>query len=128
MRTQVAIIGAGPAGLLLSHLLAARGIESVVIESRSRDYVEARLRAGILEQQTVDLLTDLGLADRLHRDGTRHDGIYLQWPGTRHQLDFQELCGRSVWVYGQTEVVKDLIGNGLLRRGGVTDIISRQNR
>ena len=113
MRTQVAIIGAGPAGLLLSHLLAARGVESVVIENRSRDYVEARLRAGILEQQTVDLLTDLGLADRLHRDGMRHDGIYLQWPGTRHQIDFQELCGRSVWVYGQTEVVKDLIGIGL---------------
>jgi p-hydroxybenzoate 3-monooxygenase len=113
MRTQVAIIGAGPAGLLLSHLLAARGIESTVLENRSRDYVEARLRAGILEQQTVDLLTDLGLAGRLHRDGLRHDGIYLQWPGTRHQIDFQQLCGRSVWVYGQTEVVKDLIGIGL---------------
>ena len=113
MRTQVAIIGAGPAGLLLSHLLAARGIESILIENRSRDYVEARLRAGILEQQTVDLLTELGLGERLHRDGMQHNGIYLQWPGTRHQLDFADLCGRSVWVYGQTEVVKDLIEIGL---------------
>lgn len=76
MRTQVAIIGAGPAGLLLSHLLAARGIESILIENRSREYVEARLRAGILEQQTVDLLTELGLGRRLHRQGMRHDGIY----------------------------------------------------
>ena len=115
MRTQVAIIGAGPAGLLLSHLLAARGIESVLIENRSRAYVEARLRAGVLEQQTVDLLTDLGLGQRLHRDGMRHKGIYLQWPGTRHRLDFQDLCGRSVWVYGQTELVKDLIEIGLQR-------------
>ena len=113
MRTQVAIIGAGPSGLLLSHLLAARGIESILIENRSRDYVEARLRAGILEQQTVDLLTELGLGERLHRDGMQHNGIYLQWPGTRHQLDFADLCGRSVWVYGQTEVVKDLIEIGL---------------
>lgn len=109
MRTQVAIIGAGPAGLLLSHLLARRGIESIVIENRSRAYVEARLRAGVLEQGTVDLLDEIGLGKRLHVDGQRHDGIHLQWPGTRHRIDFPELCGRSVWVYGQTEVVKDLI-------------------
>ncbi len=113
MRTQVAIIGAGPAGLLLSHLLARRGIESVLVENRSRSYVEARLRAGILEQATVDLLTDIGLGDRLHAEGLKHDGIYLQWPGMRHHLDFPDLCGRSVWVYGQTEVVKDLIRAGL---------------
>ncbi len=109
MRTQVAIIGAGPAGLLLSHLLARRGIESILVENRSRAYVEARLRAGVLEQGTVDLLTDAGLGDRLHAQGMRHDGIYLQWPGMRKHLDFPDLCGRSVWVYGQTEVVKDLI-------------------
>lgn len=113
MRTQVAVIGAGPAGLLLSHLLHRRGIDTVLIENRSRAYVEARLRAGILEQGTVDLLTEVGLGDRLRAEGIRHDGIYLQYPGVRHHLDFPELCGRRVWVYGQTEVVKDLIAAGL---------------
>ena len=108
-RTQVGIIGAGPAGLLLAHLLDRAGIESVVLENRSQAYAEARIRAGILEQGTVDLLTDSGVGDRLHREGLRHDGIYLQWPGHREHLDFPDLCGRSVWVYGQTEVVKDLI-------------------
>ena len=109
MRTRIGIIGAGPAGLLLSHLLAAQGIESVVVENRSREYVEARIRAGVLEHGTVELLESVGLGDRLHREGLRHDGIYLQTPGERVRLDFPELCGRSVWVYGQTEVVKDLI-------------------
>ena len=109
MRTQVGIIGAGPAGLLLSRLLALQGIDSVVLENRSRGYVEARIRAGILEQHTVDTLTAAGVGDRLHREGLEHRGIYLQYPGTRHQLDFPELCGRTVWVYGQTEVTKDLI-------------------
>lgn len=109
MRTQVAIIGAGPAGLLLSRLLALQGVDSVVLENRSREYVEARIRAGILERHTVDTLTAAGLGERLHREGMEHRGIYLQHPGTRHQLDFQELCGRTVWVYGQTEVTKDLI-------------------
>jgi p-hydroxybenzoate 3-monooxygenase len=109
MRTQVGIVGAGPAGLLLAHLLHRAGIESVVLENRSRAYAEARIRAGILEQGTVDALTESGLGDRLHREGIRHDGIYLQWPGHREHLDFPDLCGRSVWVYGQTEVVKDLI-------------------
>ncbi|MGY1812524.1 4-hydroxybenzoate 3-monooxygenase [Blastococcus sp. SYSU D00820] len=109
MRTQVGIIGAGPAGLLLSRLLTLQGIDSVVLENRSRDYVEARIRAGILEQHTVDTLTAAGVGDRLHREGLEHSGIYLQYPGTRHKLDFPELCGRTVWVYGQTEVTKDLI-------------------
>ncbi len=108
MRTQVAIIGAGPAGLLLSHLLAADGIESVIIETRSREYVEARIRAGILESSTVELLDAVGLGERLHREGVEHRGIYLQFPGKRTHLDFVELAGRSVWVYGQTEVTKDL--------------------
>jgi p-hydroxybenzoate 3-monooxygenase len=108
MRTEVAIIGAGPAGLLLSHLLAREGIESVVVETRSREYVEARIRAGILESSTVALLDDAGLGGRLHREGLEHRGIYLQWPGERHHLDFTELTGRSVWVYGQTELTKDL--------------------
>src|SRR3954470_4854307 len=109
MRTQVAIVGAGPAGMLLSHLLAADGIESVVVETRSEEHVASRIRAGILEQSTVDLLRSVGLADRLEREGDQHGGIYLQTPGERHHLDFVDLTGRSVWVYGQTEVQKDLV-------------------
>jgi len=108
MRTEVAIVGAGPAGLLLSHLLAREGIESVLVETRSREYVEARIRAGILESSTVALLDDAGLGDRLHRQGIEHRGIYLQWPGERHHLDFTDRTGRSVWVYGQTELTRDL--------------------
>ncbi|HET6289368.1 MAG TPA: 4-hydroxybenzoate 3-monooxygenase [Amycolatopsis sp.] len=108
MRTPVAIVGAGPAGLLLSHLLDLAGVESVIVETRSRDYVEARIRAGILEQSTVDLLREAGLADRLDREGDEHRGIHLQWPQERHHLDFVDLVGRSVTVYGQTEVTKDL--------------------
>jgi p-hydroxybenzoate 3-monooxygenase len=109
MRTQVGIIGAGPAGLLLSRLLQVQGVDTVVLENRSRDYVEARIRAGILEQHTVQTLRDAGVGARLDREGLPHDGVYLQYPGTRHHLDFPELCGRKVWVYGQTEVTKDLI-------------------
>ncbi|HWM75399.1 MAG TPA: 4-hydroxybenzoate 3-monooxygenase [Nocardioides sp.] len=108
-RVQVAIVGAGPAGMLLAHLLAADGIESAVVETRSEDYVASRIRAGILEQSTVDLLHSCGLGDRLTREGDRHRGIYLQWPEERHHLDFVDLTGRSVWVYGQTEVQKDLV-------------------
>jgi len=109
MHTQVGIIGAGPAGLLLAHLLTRRGIDCVVVENRSREYVEARVRAGVLEQGTVDLLREAGLGERLDREGLRHEGIYLQWPGERQRIDFEALVGKSVWVYGQTEVVKDLI-------------------
>ena len=109
MRTQVAIVGSGPSGLLLSQVLAQHDIESVVVENRSQDYVLARVRAGVIEHGAVDVLTDYGVADRLHREGMRHDGVYLQWPGERHRIDFVESCGRSVWVYGQTEITKDLI-------------------
>jgi p-hydroxybenzoate 3-monooxygenase len=109
-RTQVGIVGAGPAGLVLSHLLQREGIESVVIENRSRDYVEQRIRAGVLEQGTVDLLTELGLADRLHREGLIHHGIELRFDGRGHRIPFEELAeGRAITIYGQQEVVKDLI-------------------
>ncbi len=119
MRTQVAIVGAGPAGLLLAHLLAQDGIESVVLEARSREYVESRLRAGILESSTVELLDAVGLGERLHREGEEHRGIYLQWPQERHHIDFVDLAGRSVWVYGQTEVTHDL-GRARDAAGGET--------
>ena len=108
-RTRVAIVGAGPSGMLLAHLLAQRGVDSVVLESRSQEYVASRIRAGILEQSTVDLLREAGLADRLEKEGQEHRGIYLQWPHERHHLDFVDLTGRSVTVYGQTEVQKDLV-------------------
>jgi p-hydroxybenzoate 3-monooxygenase len=106
----VGIIGAGPAGLVLSHLLARAGIESVVLESRSREYVEKRIRAGVLEQGTVDLLDELGLGERLHREGLVHDGIELRFDGQGHRIAFEELApGRAITIYGQQEVVKDLI-------------------
>ncbi|HEY5135458.1 MAG TPA: 4-hydroxybenzoate 3-monooxygenase [Candidatus Nanopelagicales bacterium] len=109
MRTQVAIVGAGPSGLLLSQILAKHGVESVMVENRSQDYVLARIRAGVVEHGAVDVLTDYGVGERLHREGMRHDGVYLQWPGERRRIDFVESCGHSVWVYGQTEITKDLI-------------------
>jgi len=107
-RTQVGIVGAGPAGLMLSHLLALRGIESVVVENRSRAYCEARQRAGLLEAGTVELLRSTGLGKRLDAEGLEHGGIYLQFAGERHHLDFRELAGRTVTIYAQTEIVKDL--------------------
>jgi p-hydroxybenzoate 3-monooxygenase len=110
MDTQVGIVGAGPAGLLLAHLLHLRGIESVVLEARSREYVEARVRAGVLEQTTVDLLDSAGVAERLHREGLVHRGLELRFDGRGHRIDFAELTGgRAITVYGQQEVVKDLI-------------------
>ena len=109
MRTQVGIIGAGPAGLLLAHLLHLRGIESVVIEARSRDYIEGRIRAGLLEQGTVDILTGAGAADRLHREGMVHEGLELRFDGESHRIPLTELTGRRVTIYGQQEVVKDLV-------------------
>ena len=110
MRTQVGIVGAGPAGLLLSHLLHLEGIESVVLEARSREYVEHRVRAGVLEQGTVELLTDTGLADRLHREGLVHHGVELRFDGEGHRIDLSGLTGgKTITIYGQQEVVKDLI-------------------
>jgi len=119
MRTQVGIIGAGPAGLLLSHLLTQRGIESVLVENRSRAYCEARQRAGLLEDGTVKLLREAGLAQRLDTEGLEHGGIYLQFAGERHHLDFRELTGRTVTIYAQTEIVKDLIARRLADGGAL---------
>jgi p-hydroxybenzoate 3-monooxygenase len=109
-RTQVAIIGAGPAGLTLGHLLDRAGIDTVVLENRSREYVEARIRAGVLEQAVVDLLVQSGAGARLQREGLVHRGVELQFAGERHRIPLSDLAGgRSIVIYGQTEVVKDLI-------------------
>ncbi|MFQ3555604.1 4-hydroxybenzoate 3-monooxygenase [Streptomyces gramineus] len=118
MRTTVGIIGAGPAGLLLARLLHNAGIDSVVLESRDRAYVEHRQRAGILEQGTVDVLRAAGAGARMDREGLRHDGIELRFAGRRHRVDFPALTGgRSVTVYAQTEVCKDLIARRLEEGG-----------
>jgi p-hydroxybenzoate 3-monooxygenase len=109
MRTQVGIVGAGPAGLLLAHLLHQEGVDAVVLESRSREYVEKRVRAGVLEQPTVELLREAGVAERLDREGLVHHGIALRFERADHRIAFDELIGRSITVYGQQEVVKDLI-------------------
>jgi p-hydroxybenzoate 3-monooxygenase len=110
MRTQVGIVGAGPAGLMLARLLQLQGIEAVVLEARSREHVEQRIRAGVLEQGTVDLLAEAGVGDRMRREGLVHHGIELQFGGERHRIPLSDLAGgRSIVVYGQTEVVKDLI-------------------
>jgi len=110
MRAQVGIVGAGPAGLLLGHLLHLEGIDSIIIEDRSREYVIERVRAGVLEQGTVDLMIEAGVGERLGREGMRHGGIHLCFEGRRRRIDFAELTGgRCITVYGQNEVVKDLI-------------------
>jgi p-hydroxybenzoate 3-monooxygenase len=108
-RTQVGIVGAGPAGLFLSHLLARAGIDSIVLEDRSRDYVESRIRAGVLEQGSVDLLNAAGLGARMGREGLAHAGIEIRVEGRGHRIDFLALTGKAITVYGQHEVVKDLI-------------------
>ncbi len=108
-RTQVGIVGAGPAGLTLAHLLHLEGIDSVVIEDRSRDYVEARIRAGVLEQRTADLLVQTGVGGRMQREGEVHTGIGLQFDGQRHRIALDQLVGKAIVVYGQTEIIKDLI-------------------
>jgi p-hydroxybenzoate 3-monooxygenase len=109
LRTQVGIIGAGPAGLTLAHLLHLQGIESVVLERHSREYVETRVRAGVLERGTVDILCQSGVGDRLKREGLQHGGVELRFDGRGHRIDFQDLVGKSITVYAQQEVVKDLI-------------------
>lgn len=128
VRTRVAIVGAGPAGLVLSHLLEQAGIESIVLDSRSREDIEGTIKAGILEQGSVDLLATIGGTSRVHSLGDRHDGIVLGFAGETHRIDFPSLTGRSVWLYPQHEVLIDLIAARLaagqdLRFGAtVTDI------
>jgi len=138
MRTQVGIIGAGPAGLLLSLLLAREGIDSIVLESRSREDVESTIRAGVLEQGTVDLLTDMGLAERMQREGAVHHGIELRFDGEGHRIPLSELTnGRAITLYPQHEVIKDLIAARLNQGGHILfnvkdvqlfDVSSRQPR
>jgi p-hydroxybenzoate 3-monooxygenase len=109
-RTQVGIVGAGPAGLVLGQLLHLQGIETVVLENRDREYVEGRVRAGVLEQGTVDLLIEMGVGERLQRQGLVHHGVELRFGGEGHRIPFDELTGgRGITIYGQQEVVKDLI-------------------
>jgi p-hydroxybenzoate 3-monooxygenase len=117
--TQVGIIGAGPAGLMLSHLLHRQGIASVVLERRSRDYVERRVRAGVLEQGSTELLASTGVGERMTREGLVHDGIKLRFAGEEHRIDFRRLTGRGITVYGQQEVVKDLINQRLADGGEI---------
>ena len=120
MRTQVGIIGAGPAGLMLSHLLHLRGIESVVLDKRSREDIEQTIKAGVLEQGTVDLMTQTGLGDRMKREGGEHHGIYLRFGGRSHRINLYELTGgRAVTVYAQHEVLKDLIAKRLKDDGQI---------
>ena len=108
-RTQVAIIGAGPSGLLLGQLLHGAGIDNLILERRSADYVLGRVRAGVLEQTSVDLLEEAGVGARMRREGLRHDGVELSFGGGRHRIDFRALTGKSVTIYGQTEVTHDLM-------------------
>lgn len=119
MRTQVGIIGCGPAGLVLSHLLSLHGIESVILERQTRDYVEARIRAGVLEQGTVDLLRETGVGERMDRVGLVHEGVNLAFADRMVRIDFRARTGKSVMVYGQTEITRDLISTRLAAGGEI---------
>ena len=109
MRTQIVIVGSGPSGLLLGQLLAKAGIDTIILEQKSKDYVLGRIRAGVLEQRTVELLEEAGAAERLHREGLVHEGTEIAFDGVRHRIDFKALTGKTVTVNGQTEVTRDLM-------------------
>jgi len=119
MRTQVGIVGAGPAGLLLSHLLHLQGIESIVLEARSREYVENRIRAGVLEYGTEQILNDTGVGERMRREGMLHPGVVMRFNRADHRIDFADLVGKHVMVYSQHKVVQDLIAARLAVGGRV---------
>jgi p-hydroxybenzoate 3-monooxygenase len=130
MRVQVGIVGAGPAGLMLAHLLHRAGIESVVVEDRSRAHVESRIRAGLIEQWAADLLVETGVGARMQREGMFHNGISFAFDGSLHYINFRKLVGKGVTVYGQQEIVKDLIQHRLQQGGkiffGVRDLLAPQ--
>ncbi len=137
MRTQVGIVGGGPAGLMLSHLLHGVGVQSVVLEARSREYVESAIRAGVIEHWAADMLEETGVGARMRREGLIHDGIHLSFGGRLHRIDFKALVGRGITVYGQHEVLKDLIARRLADGGqilfeaegvGIDDIATAQPR
>ena len=117
MHTQVAIIGAGPAGLLLSHLLHLRGIASIVVETRSRAEIEATIRAGVLEQGSMDVLDAAGVGGRMRSQGALHHGFELAFDGRRHRIDLHGLTGKAITVYPQHEVIKDLVAARLAAQG-----------
>jgi p-hydroxybenzoate 3-monooxygenase len=119
MRTQVGIVGAGPAGLMLSHLLHLAGIDSVIVENRSRGYIEGRIRAGLIEQWARDLLVEIGVGRRMQAEGMYHGGLHFCFGGALHHVDFQKLVGQGVTIYGQQEVVKDLIARRLADGGQI---------
>jgi len=119
MRTQVGIIGAGPAGLMLSHLLHREGIESVILENRNREYIESRIRAGLIEQWASDLLIETGVGERMQREAMFHNGIYFCFNGALHYIDFRKLVGKGVTIYGQQEVIKDLVACRLADGGQI---------
>jgi p-hydroxybenzoate 3-monooxygenase len=125
MRTQVGIIGAGPAGLVLAHLLARQGIESIVVENRSREHVEGRIRAGLIEHGVRDLLIELGVGERMQAEGLFHRGIKLRFADTLYRIDFSTLVGKGVTIYGQQEVVKDLIATRLSAGGAILFEVER---
>ncbi|NGX95032.1 MAG: 4-hydroxybenzoate 3-monooxygenase [Candidatus Afipia apatlaquensis] len=125
MRTQVAIIGGGPAGLLLGQLLHRYGIDNVIFERKDRDYILGRIRAGVLEQGTVGLLEEVGVAERLHHDGLIHHGIELAFGGARHRIDMTQATGKTVTVYGQTEVTRDLMDARV--KAGLTTVYDAGN-
>ena len=119
MRTQVGIIGAGPAGLMLARLLHLQGISSIIIENRSRDYIENRIRAGLIEHWATELLTDVGVGARMQVEGIQHWGINLGINGDLRRIDFKALVGKQVTIYGQQEVVKDLVARRLADGGAL---------